>query len=851
MMAGQMFPQQSTSFVGREEEMADITGKLADPACRLLTLVGPGGIGKTRLAVETAVQSAPNFADGIRFVNLQAIETADFLSAVADALSITLSGQITPQTRLLNYLQDKEMLLVLDNFEHRLSQAPFLSQIVQETAAVKLLVTSRQALNLQPEWLYPLRGLPVPPDSATADVVAACGAVQLFRERVGKVRPKFSLDGELTAVGRICRLLEGSPLALELAASWARHLSCTAIADEIQDNLAFLTTNLRDVPERHRSMRAVFDQSWQRLAPKERRVFKQLSIFRGGFNREAAEAVAGASLTILSALVDNSLIWCRPDGRYHVHELLRQYAQTKLAQEPAAASRIRQLHSAYYIDLLQSQSDDILGGQQRQAMSNIASELDNVRIAWRWAADQNQVAMLPKAIDTLYNFYQFQSRYLEGVGAFERAIQGFAPDGLPPQSEKVLARLLVAAAWFHIRLGRLEEAQMRLQKARALYDRLQIPPPPGRATDPLVPLGIIALIQGKYEEAARLGAKSRQIGEADNHQGNLDTAYYLLARAAYAQGDYETAQQQAQQAHAASLAAGHRWFSAYCLNELGNIAAAMGDATTAIGHYGGSYAIREEFDDEEGMAVALTHLGQVALQQQNAARAHRSFEKSLAIYRELNDNGGLATALHGLGQTAVMQGAEQDACHYLQQALQIAAKIQFVPLILAIIVTATELRPQTPSPVDVVTWLAFVRRQQAAEYQVKVRADKILAQQRTQLTAEQMENAVRQGRSQTLPAIVQAVQLELSAAKQAPAAERATGSKHFRPPTQQPQIEPLTEREQEVLHLLAQGLTNKEIAARLTVVEGTIKSHNHNIYGKLGVDNRLQAVTRARELHLL
>lgn len=192
-MVGQTFPQQSTSFVGREEELADMTSMLADPTCRLLTLVGPGGIGKTRLAVETAVRVTADFAAGVRFVNLQPVETTDFLSAIADALSITLAGHNAPQTQLLGYLQDKEMLLVLDSFEHLLSQAAFLSQIVQETAAVKLLVTSRQALNLQPEWRYPLRGLPVPPDSATADIAGACGAVQLFRERIRKVRPKFSL----------------------------------------------------------------------------------------------------------------------------------------------------------------------------------------------------------------------------------------------------------------------------------------------------------------------------------------------------------------------------------------------------------------------------------------------------------------------------------------------------------------------------------------------------------------------------------------------------------------------------------------------------------------------------------
>jgi predicted ATPase/DNA-binding CsgD family transcriptional regulator len=839
-MAGQTFPQQATSFVGREEEMADISSRLADPACRLLTLVGPGGIGKTRLAVETAVRVASDFADGVRFVNLQTVETADFLAAIADALAITLSGQNGPQTRLLSYLQDKEMLLVLDNFEHLLSQAPFLSQIIQETTAVKLLVTSRQALNLQSEWRYPLWGLPVPPESAAADVAAAYGAVQLFRERVSQVRPEFSLKTDLTAVIQICRLLEGSPLALELAASWARSMSCAAIAGEIQRNLAFLSTHLQDVPERHRSMRAVFDQSWQHLSPEERAVFRRLSVFRGGFEREAAQMVAGASLAVLSALVDKSLIWCEPNGRYQLHQPLHQYAQHRLEQVPDEVVNVRRSHSAYYNDLLHAQFDDIVGGQQRQAIANIAAELDNVRAAWRWAADHNEADLLHKAAFTMYNFCQFQSRYLEGADALERSIAGFDPEDSSPQAAKVLVRLLVAAAWLYIRLGQIEKAHERSAQAQAIYDRLQIPPLPGLATDPLLSLGIIALIQGDYEKAARLGEASRQLNESHNHQGNLKTAYYLLARAAYVQGDYEAARQQAQKAYTTARAAGNRWFSAYCLNELGHSAAVLGDYPTAIGHYWGSYAIREEFNDTAGMAVALTHLGQVALQQQNAARAHWLFTRSLDIYRELDDSGGLATALHGLGQAAIVQGDGQEACHYLQQSLQTAVAIQFTPLILAIIVTAGKLLLPTRPPADIAAWLAFVIQHQATDHQGKVRVQEMLALLRPQLTAEQIENAIQQGQAQTLATLVQSVQAGLAAGVEEPAVE-----------TPQPLIEPLTEREQEILHLLAQGLTNQEIADRLTIAVGTVKTHNHNIYGKLGVGNRLQAVTRAQELSLL
>ena len=281
----QNFLQQPTPFIGRTAEVSEITGLLTDPNCCLLTLVGLGGIGKTRLAIQAARQLQAHFTHGVHFVPLQPVRSANFLvSAIADALDKPLPGPAEPETQLSNYLHDKEILLILDNFEHLLPQggAEQLTRILSRAPKLKLLVTSREVLNLQEEWLYPVRGLPFPKNGQT-DRLETYDAVRLFVERAQRVRRDFALAEEQAGVVRICHLVEGMPLALEIAASWTKTVSCEVIAGEIERNFNFLTTELRNMPERHRRMQAIFDQSWKLLTTAEQDVFKQLSVFQGGF----------------------------------------------------------------------------------------------------------------------------------------------------------------------------------------------------------------------------------------------------------------------------------------------------------------------------------------------------------------------------------------------------------------------------------------------------------------------------------------------------------------------------------------------------------------------------------------
>ena len=333
----------ATPFVGREADLAELAGLLATPACRLLTLIGPGGVGKTRLALRAAAEAraAGAFPDGVHVVALQPLASADLLAgAVADAAGLAPAGARDPTEHLRDGLRGRAALLVLDNFEHLLEGAALLPPILAAAPGVRLLVTSREALALQEEWRYPVQGLPYPAGAGAADLEGPedYAAVRLFAERARRVRRDFSLAEEGADVARLCRLVEGLPLALELAAAWTSVLSCAEIAADLALGLDVLATRLRDVPERHRSMRAVFDGSWARLDDHQRAVLARLSVFQGGFRREAAEAVAGAAPATLAALVDGSLLHLEPGGRYQLHELLRQYAEERLWERPEAAA---------------------------------------------------------------------------------------------------------------------------------------------------------------------------------------------------------------------------------------------------------------------------------------------------------------------------------------------------------------------------------------------------------------------------------------------------------------------------------------------------------------------------------
>jgi len=724
-------PHAAAPFVNRTTEIAEITQRLNDPNCRLLTLVGPGGIGKTRLAMRVAANCVDQFDDGVYFAPLQPLDSPEFiLSAIIDVVSPQSRSGSDPKHQLLQYLREKALLLVLDNFDHLLEGAELLTEILEAAPDVKLLVTSREALNVQREWRYSVTGLEYP-ETTAAEPSAAYSAVQLFVERARQVREDLSLVDEQAAVVRVCRLVEGMPLALELAAGWTKILPTDEVASEIQRNLDFLSTSLRDVPQRHKSMQAVFEQTWQRLTEEEQRVFSALSVFSGGFSREAAEAVTGVSLRILSDLVDKSLLTRGPNGRYQVHELLRQYAQTQLEATPDKAIHIYELHTAYYARFLDERNSDLNGSRQRDASLEIEAEIDNIRAAWSWAVEHSQIEAIEQSQHPLFVFYTIQGRLRECIDAFEKALQIL--DNGDPQTEILLARVLCDLGNNYCRVRALEQAKTAAERSWHLYTQHAVRPTPGKGWDPRLPLAATYMLLGNFGAAEKLGQDALQDHIQRGDHLNTARACIPLAMAATVLGKYEEARQYAKQGYTYTVTTGDLYIRSYCLMYWGRASQLLGDLADAKPRLQASYQIQESFRDLKGMSDTLANLGRIALLEGDNAGARSCYEQARNNYHDLGDYVGLAVALEGLGNNARAMGYYGEARRYLREALQIS-RDRMLPRVLSIFVGSGELFLQTGKQARGIELLALAVQHPASDQDTKERAQRLLNQY--QVTAE-------------------------------------------------------------------------------------------------------------------
>lgn len=413
-------PASLTPFIGRKKELETLSNLIADSRVRLVTILGAGGMGKTHLAVEAARQHLDDFADGTFFVSLvQVAEARNIAPTIMETLGLPFQPKGDLGGNLRETLKDKKLLLVLDNFEHLLNAADFLVQLLQATTHLKVLVTSRERLNISPEVLFVLSGMEYETHANAINPIQYDSA-QLLLHWAQAANPTFELqEGDWPHVARICRLTQGMPLAIVLTAGWLEMLTLAEIADEIAHSINILESQMQDLPERQRSMRATITYSWNRLSPEEQRSFIRLSVFRGGFTREAAQQVAGAELRSLQVLVNRSFVTVK-DGHYRIHELLRQFGWEYL-QRATHAVEICTAHSAYYLNWLHQLQADLEGKNQTNALKAISSNLDNVRLAWGWALDTRQSDSVGEALDTLYKFFLISGRTAEGIDLLQAA----------------------------------------------------------------------------------------------------------------------------------------------------------------------------------------------------------------------------------------------------------------------------------------------------------------------------------------------------------------------------------------------------------------------------------------------
>ncbi|MGE5222504.1 MAG: adenylate/guanylate cyclase domain-containing protein, partial [Omnitrophica WOR_2 bacterium] len=412
-------PIQATPFIGRKSELAKLETMIANPECRLFTLVGIGGSGKTRLSIQAAEQSV-GFPHGIYFAGLANITSLeDMILAIAEAVRVTLHAPPgrslslkEAQDQLFQSLAETKSLIVLDNFEQLIPCAQFLSELLDAAPGVKLIVTSRERLNLPEEWILEVIGLSFPGRLEDEEILEY-PAVQLFIKCAERSGNFTATADDWKAIARICQLVEGVPLAVEMAAAWVKVFSCPEIAAEIERDLDFLAATWRGMPERHQTLRAVFEHSWRLLSESVQEVFCRLAVFRSGFPREAALEVAGASLHVLTDLVDKSFVRRKSSGRFEIHPVLKQYATQKLAENTILHTETRFRHAVYYCKWLDCMNEQLVGSEQLTALFALRTETQNLRSAWQFLVEKGDFERLKIILPAVVLFYVMNDQRVE------------------------------------------------------------------------------------------------------------------------------------------------------------------------------------------------------------------------------------------------------------------------------------------------------------------------------------------------------------------------------------------------------------------------------------------------------
>ncbi|MCK4932088.1 MAG: AAA family ATPase [Candidatus Aminicenantes bacterium] len=729
-------PQALTTFIGRADEITELGKRLANPSCRLLTVIGPGGIGKTRLALQVAHTSIDDYRDGVFFIPLESLDSPELiLSKIANILGFHFSEGIEPKQQIENYLREKEMLLVVDNLEQVISGAIILVNILEASQNVKILATSRERLNLTAEWVFEIHGMTYPEDDSL-DEVETYGAVSLFLDRAKRISSDFApTRNDLRFITQICQLVEGAPLAIELSAVWVRGLSCEEIYREIEENIDFLDESPRDGPERQSSLKASFNHSWKLLSDQETTTLRKLSVFRGGCQIEAAKSISSAKLSILIGLVDKSLLRISNSSRYSLHPLIRQFSKEELLKDQDEWKSTKEFHSRYYVDFAAEQSANIRAAGQDNALNRINEEIENIRAATRWAIDTRAFEKFEGLLESLRMFLDIRGWYAEGIRICAQVVSSLESaasleNKSGSENVALLAQALAGQSWFSHRLYSLKDDDSILKKAHSIAREFGLKEIQGDCLDTMA---VIALRDGNYQYAKDLFLKCLEIWRELENNWWQGTDLICLSHVARSQGCFQEGAQFSGDALIKFRDLRNPWGIASALCARGACARELNNLTNAMNFYLESLIISKNIGWRSGVARASLGLSHVKFLEGEFDEAMKHCLQSYHIFSELGKKVEIPAVLTIMASIHRSLGDFESYKKHSWEAIDSALEIESSPEILRAFVGASPILIKAGEIETVVNLLTFTIQHPAIKYRDRTNAEELLSDLRKTL----------------------------------------------------------------------------------------------------------------------
>ena len=847
-------PAPLTPLIGREAEVTEVEALLRRAEVRFLTLSGPGGIGKTRLALQVAANCRSHFFNGVSLVSLASIYDPELvIPAIAHTFGLREAGEWPLLERLKTHLAEQHLLLLLDNFEHVLPAAPDLTALLAACPSLKVFVTSRAVLHVRGEYTFPVPPLALPAQEVRVDEAAyhPSPAVALFVERAQAIKPNFQLsNANVRAIEQICTRLDGMPLAIELAAARSNVLPPQALLARLERRLPLLTSRTQDVPARQQTMRNTLAWSYDLLTPQEQRLFRRLAVFVGGWTLEAAEAVAGPQegsnsvIDGIEALIDKSLVFPQTsaeEARFSMWEVVREYAWECLVASGEAQST-QAAHAAYYLSLAETTEPRLTSAEQQQWLDYLARDQANLYAALRWLGEQGHTEEALRLGGALWWFWWIRGQVSEGRAFLDQALALQQESG-----RNVGARAFRAVGTLRALQGSLREAEALCREGLTLFRTQE--DTHGIVTS-LWLLAYVLTEQSQYALARPLIEEALTRSRRSQDSWGIAYSLELLAAIDFNQGAYSAGRSLAEESLALSRAGGDPAGITRSLWLCGLLAFVQDHLTEAQGLLVESLEYAEVLGDKRDAAYTLVVLGYVAILEGDLVLAQARLKESLTLLNDLGDRRGISWALYGSGWIALVQREAPEAQAQLEQSLALLREVGqhwFLALTLEALACAVALQEhhiraaRLWGHAEVLRETLGASRPPAAERM----QEPLVGFTRAQLGEATFAAAWAEGRRMNLDAVLTTRDQPLleSSLPTQPATRMRTSRPRY--------PAGLTTREVEVLRLVAAGLTDQEVAEKLIIAPRTVNTHLTSIYNKLGVTNRVEATRFAIDHRLV